>query len=58
MFKWFGVARFCFNTTVAYLRQPDTKANWYEIKTEILRNLPAWAADVPYQIKSVAIKDA
>lgn len=58
LFKWFGVARFCFNTTVAYLRQPDTKANWYEIKTEILNNLPAWAKDVPYQIKSVAIRDA
>ncbi|MEG4809378.1 hypothetical protein QUA82_25510 [Microcoleus sp. F8-D3] len=28
------------------------------IKTGILNNLPEWAKPVPFQIKSIAIKDA
>ncbi len=56
--QWFGVSRFVFNTTVNYLQQPDTKANWMAIKTDILNGLPEWAKPVPFQIKSIAIKDA
>lgn len=55
---WFGVSRYVYNQTVAYLKQPDTKASWLQIKTEILHSLPDWAVGVPYQIKSIAIKDA
>jgi putative transposase len=55
---WFGVSRFVFNETVKYLQQPETKANWKAIKTGILNSLPDWAKSVPYQIKSIAIKDA
>jgi putative transposase len=33
-------------------------ASWLKIKTEILNSLPDWAKSVPYQIKSIAIKDA
>jgi putative transposase len=58
LFKWFGVSRYSFNKTIEYLRQPNTKANWYGIKTEIIHNLPEWSKEVPYQIKSIAIKDA
>lgn len=58
LFKWFGVARYSFNKTIEYLRQPDTKANWYEIKTGLIHNLPEWSKEVPYQIKSIGIKDA
>lgn len=58
LFKWFGVARYSFNKTIEYLRQPDTNANWYGIKTEIIHNLPEWSKEVPYQIKSIGIKDA
>lgn len=56
--QWFGVSRFIYNTTIKYLQQPGTKANWMAIKTEILNNLPEWAKSVPFQIKSIAIKDA
>ncbi len=56
--QWFGVSRFVYNTTIKYLQQPDTKANWMAIKTEILNGLPDWAKPVPFQIKSIAIKDA
>ncbi len=41
-----------------YLQQPDTKANWRAIKGDILKNLPEWAKPVPYQIKSIAVRDA
>ncbi len=34
------------------------KANWKAIKTGLLSDLPEWAKEVPYQIKSTAIKDA
>jgi putative transposase len=56
--KWFGVTRFVYNKTIEYLQQPDTKANWKAIKGGILEALPDWCKEVPYQIKSIAIKDA
>ena len=56
--QWFGVSRFVYNTTLKYLQEPDTKANWMAIKTGILNSLPDWAKSVPFQIKSIAIKDA
>jgi putative transposase len=56
--QWFGAARFCYNQTVAYLKQPGTKADWKAIKTEILHSLPDWCKAVPFQIKSIAIRDA
>ncbi|MBW4571626.1 MAG: transposase [Tolypothrix carrinoi HA7290-LM1] len=56
--QWFGVSRFVYNTTIKYLQQPDTKANWMAIKTEIIHGLPDWAKSVPFGIKSIAIKDA
>jgi putative transposase len=53
-----GVSRFVFNKAVEFLQQPDTKANWKSIKTGILNSLPEWCKEVPFQIKSIAIKDA
>ncbi len=56
--QWFGVSRYVYNVTIKYLQQPNTKANWMLIKTDILNGLPDWAKPVPFQIKSIAIKDA
>ncbi|WP_293330442.1 transposase [Microcoleus sp. CAWBG58] len=56
--QWFGVSRFVYNKTIKYLQEPGTKANWISIKTDILNGLPDWAKPVPFQIKSIAIKDA
>lgn len=56
--QWFGVSRLVFNKTVEYLQEPNTKANWKAIKTELLNDLPEFCKAVPYQIKSIAIKDA
>jgi len=40
------------------LQDGEIKANWQAIKTGILNDLPDWCKSVPYQIKSIAIKDA
>ena len=56
--KWLGTARYVFNATVKFLETPGTKANWMKIKTAIIQSLPEWAKAVPYQIKSLSVKDA
>jgi putative transposase len=56
--KWFAASRYAYNQAVAYLKQPDTVASWKAIKTPILHDMPDWTKEVPYQIKSVAIRDA
>lgn len=56
--RWFGVGRYVYNQTIEYLNKPDTKANWKAIKGDLLAGLPEWCKEVPYQIKSIAIKDA
>lgn len=56
--RWCGASRFVYNQAVEYLKTPDTKAQWKKIKGGILASLPAWCAEIPYQIKSIAIRDA
>ena len=46
------------NDTVELLKNPENKANWMKIKTALIKDLPDYAKNVPYQIKSVSIKDA
>ena len=55
--NWFGASRFAYNKTVELLKQPDTKAQWKSIKTDLMHDMPEWMNNVPYQIKSVAIRD-
>lgn len=55
--NWFGASRFAYNTTVEFLKHPDTKAQWKSIKTDLMHDMPEWSKEVPYQIKSVAIRD-
>jgi putative transposase len=56
--QWFGISRFVYNTTIKILQDSSIKANWKAIKTDILNGLPDWCKQVPYQIKSIAVKDA
>lgn len=55
--QWFGASRYSFNQTVSFLKQPGTKAAWKSIKGDILGGLPLWSKEIPYQIKSVAVRD-
>jgi len=56
--KWFGMSRFVYSKAIEYLQEPNTKANWYQVKKSIFSNLPEWCKEAPYQIKSIAVKDA
>lgn len=56
--QWMGTARVVYNHTVAYLKQEGTKASWKSIKTGLITSMPAWADSVPYQIRSIAVRDA
>ncbi len=56
--SWFGSSRFAYNTTLSHLKTPDTKANWKAIKTPLMHSMPEWSDSVPYQVKSVAMRDA
>lgn len=56
--KWISGSRAAYNKTIEFLKQPNTKANWKGIKTGIIKSLPDYCNDVPYQIKSLAIRDA
>lgn len=51
-------SRFVYNLTVSKLNNKEIHLNWFEIKGQILSELPEWTKKVPYQIKSVAIRDA
>ena len=53
-----GIARYTYNKTVEYLQHPGTVANWMAIKTDIIKSLPEWAAEAPYQVRSIAVKEA
>ena len=53
-----GTSRYVYNEAVKYLQQPDSIANWKAIKSNILKSLPEWSKEIPYQIKSIAIRDA
>ena len=55
---WFGVSRYVYNKTIEYLKKPDTKANWMEIKLWLLKDLPEWCDGVPFQVKAIAVRDA
>ena len=55
--SWSGCSRYAFNRALEHLKRPGTKAAWKEIKTSLIHSLPDWADDVPYQIKSIAIRD-
>ena len=55
---WFDAARWCYNETVAHLRKPGTVANWKNIKTSIIDATPERLKAAPYQVKSIAVRDA
>lgn len=58
MRRMMGTARYVYNQTVEYLKQDGTMANWMGIKGGIINSLPEWAKEIPYHVKSVAVRDA
>lgn len=58
--KWLGTARYVYNQTLSYLKTlTDQRPSWMQIATEtILPALPEWAAEIPFQIRKMAVKEA
>lgn len=48
-----------FNQTIEYMRTCcNFNPSWMDIKLDLLKHLPEWADEVPYQIKGMAVKEA
>ena len=56
--KWIGASRYAYNQVVAYLKQPGTISSWHGLKVVVINALPKWSEEIPYQVKSIAIRDA
>lgn len=55
--QWEGTSRYTYNQAISQLKEQGF-SSWLSVKTDLLKSLPEWANDVPYQIKSIAIRDA
>ena len=55
---WLDAARWCYNKTIETLREPGTTASWKKIKTSIINATPLRLQPAPYQVKSIAVRDA
>lgn len=48
-----------YNKTIAYLKGEGTKANWMGLKTKLIQDSSEpWMTVAPYQVRSIAIKEA
>jgi putative transposase len=57
--KWHDCSRYTFNQTIDYIRScVNFSPSWMEIKKDLLKRLPQWCLDVPFQIKGIAVKEA
>lgn len=58
--KWLGISRKVYNLTIEHLKLPKDKRekHWMGAKKVILSDLPEYAKEVPYQVKSGAVEDA
>ena len=55
---WFDAARWCYNETIARLKRTGEPANWKKIKTGIIHAVPERLKAVPYQVRSIGVRDA
>jgi putative transposase len=57
--KWVNGSRYVFNQTIDYIRScVNFSPSWISIKKDLLKQLPLWCDEVPFQIKGIAIKEA
>jgi len=55
--EWINSARFVFNTTLAYIKDYEGKVpSWMETKKILLKTLPSFCDNVPFQIKGMQVK--
>jgi putative transposase len=57
--KWHDCSRYVFNQTIDYIRScVNFSPSWMDIRKDLLKQLPKWCNDVPFQIKGIAVKEA
>jgi putative transposase len=57
--KWNDCSRYVYNQTIDYIHScVNFSPSWMEIKKDLLKQLPKWCDDVPFQIKGQAVKEA
>jgi putative transposase len=57
--KWHDCSRYTFNQTIDYIRScVNFSPSWMDIKKDLLKRLPEWCDEVPFQIKGIAVKEA
>ena len=54
---WMHTARYVYNESLEYISQGN-KPDWLAIKSWLLKSLPDWTENTPYQIKAIAVRDA
>ena len=54
---WMRSARHVYNKALEYFSQ-GSKPDWLAVKSWMLKDLPAWMENVPYQVKAIAVRDA
>ncbi|MBQ7543924.1 MAG: transposase [Synergistaceae bacterium] len=54
---WMRTARYVYNRATECIVK-GSKADWLAIKGFLLKELPEWTENVPFQIKAVAVRDA
>jgi putative transposase len=53
------ISRYVFNQTIDYILScVGFTPSWMDIKKDLLKILPEWCRDVPFQIKGIAVKEA
>ncbi|MBQ7154346.1 MAG: transposase [Synergistaceae bacterium] len=57
LMHWMRAARYVYNEATEYVAKSG-KTEWLTVKAVILKNLPDWMEEVPYQIKAIAVRDA
>jgi len=57
--QWTDCSRYVFNQTISYIRScVNFTPSWMDIKKDLLKQLPQWCKEVPFQIKGIAVKEA
>jgi putative transposase len=57
--KWNDCSRYVYNQTIDFIRScVNFSPSWMEIRLYLLKQLPSWCEDVPFQIKGNAVKEA
>ena len=55
---WFDAARWTYNETIARLKATGEPGAWKKIKTPIIHAAPERLQAAPYQVRSIAVRDA